>query len=195
MSPVTPRCTGQPLGKGATTQKAGRDGAEEALPTRSKLGSPTPPTHAPKAGQNSATPTSNGVMCAGQAMGRQYMKTSQPATHATRRPSRPPDRQKARRPPNHRLRPRRSPRARPIPRNTTNPRIRGGTPRHRNPHQDRRSSLPNRNPPPHPTGGKGANAPPRPENRQAEHYEAPRRRPCAKRRKTTLTTPKKDAKP
>jgi hypothetical protein len=50
-----------------------RDGAEEALPTRSKLGSPTPPTHAPKAGPNSATqpPTSNEVICAGQALGRQ----------------------------------------------------------------------------------------------------------------------------
>jgi len=102
-----------------------RDGAEEALPTRSKPGSSTLPAHAPKAGPNSATqsPTSNEVICAGQALGRQYMETSLPTTCAIRRSSRPSDRQKARRPPNHHLRPRRSPRARPIPQNTPNPQL------------------------------------------------------------------------
>jgi hypothetical protein len=151
-----------------------RDGAEEALPTRSKPGSSTLPAHAPKAGPNSATqsPTSNEVICAGQALGRQYMETSLPTTCAIRRSSRPSDRQKARRPPNHHLRPRRSPRARPIPQN---PPTGTGTSRHQDLHQDLRSGLPNRDPPPHPTGGKGANAPPRPEIAKTEYYETPLR--------------------
>jgi hypothetical protein len=43
-------------------------------------------------------------------MGHQDMDTSLPTTRTTRRPSRPPNRQEARRPHNHHLRPRRSPR-------------------------------------------------------------------------------------
>jgi len=158
--------------------------AHSALHTHRRLGRtqlPSPP-HPQRRHVHRASPQ----------MGHQDMDTSLPTTRTTRRPSRPPNRQEARRPHNHHLRLRRSPRARPIPRNTTNPSTRRGTPRHHNLHQDRGNNLTNRNPHPILQAIRGQTPRLGQKIAKTEYHETPRRHTCAKHRKITLyCTPKK----
>jgi len=164
MSPDTPRYTGQPLGKGATAQKLEEIKLKKPYPLVVNLEAPRP-LHTPRRLGRTQLPPHLTESCASDrpwAVSIWRQAYPQHARHAAQaalqiaikldaRPIIALDHGEA---------------LGPAPFHGIPPTPRGGTPRHRNPHQDRRSGLLNRDPPPHPTGGKGANAPPRPENRQ-----------------------------
>jgi hypothetical protein len=195
MSPDTPRYTGQPLGKGATAQKLEEIKLKKPYPLVVNLEAPRP-LHTPRRLGRTQLPPHLTESCASDrpwAVSIWRQAYPQHARHAAQaalqiaikldaRPIIALDHGEALGPaPFHGIPP--TPELAEVPLATAIPtKIEGAASLTEIPHlilQAARGQTPH-------LGQKIA---------KTEYYEAPRRRPCAKRRKTTLTTPKKDAKP